>query len=289
MRYVFFGTPQFAKIVLNGLIGGNTPPIALVCNPDRPIGRKKTVMPPAAKIVALKNNENGGTPVEIFQPEKIDAGFIKQFHLLEPDFFVVAAYAKILPHTILSIPRLGTLGVHPSLLPKFRGASPIQSAILAGEATTGITIYLLDEKTDHGPILIQKQLATENPIYQLSYVDLEEKLALLGAQLLLQIMPDFAAGKIIGQPQDESQATFTKKFTTADAFIEPFDLATAIDGSDAEKSDAIMRKINAFNPEPGAWTFQNGKRIKLFEAELNGTSLRIKKIQEEGQRVRTID
>jgi methionyl-tRNA formyltransferase len=140
MRYVFFGTPRFAEIVLRKLLDAGMPPVALVCNPDRPVGRKKIVTSPPTKTLATNNR----TPIEILQPEKLDEAFMEQLQTLRPDFFVVAAYAKIIPKAVLAIPRLGTLGVHPSLLPKYRGASPIQSVILNGERETGVTIYAMD-------------------------------------------------------------------------------------------------------------------------------------------------
>src|SRR5258708_6191606 len=122
------------------------PPTALVCNPDRPVGRKKIVTPPLTKELIAKSSAS----TIILQPEKLDDAFIARLKEFQPDFFVVAAYAKIIPQAVLDIPRLGTLGVHPSLLPKYPGASPIQSAILDDTCSeTGVTIYLIDQKMDH--------------------------------------------------------------------------------------------------------------------------------------------
>lgn len=294
MKYIFFGTPRFAEIVLDGLIHANEPPVAVVCNPDRPTGRKKTITPPPVKVLVVQDTSE----IDILQPEKInDDAFIKRLKAFESDFFVVAAYAKILPKAILDIPRLGTLGVHPSLLPKYRGASPIQSAILGGETTTGTTIYLIDEKTDHGPILAQrklidskseiKNLKSEILSSNLSYLELEEALAKLSAELLIETMPKFSAGKITSQPQDESHATFTKKFTTQDGFIDEKELSSAEQGN-KEKADTILKKINAFNPEPGAWTLQNDKRIKLLKAEIRDNRLILTETQKEGERAKSI-
>lgn len=276
MKYVFFGTPRFAEIVLTGLIDAGMPPVALVCNPDRPVGRKKIITPPLTKILAIERSSD----IDIMQPEKTDEIFIKRLQALEPDFFVVAAYAKILPKAILDIPRLGALGVHPSLLPKFRGASPIQSAILNDESKTGTTIYLMDEKTDHGPIVAQEPLATNTPIGEITYLDLEEQLAELGTRLLIQTIPDFGAGKMTAtaHEQDESLATYTKKFTTEDGFVAPEDLA------DTKKTREILQKINALNPEPGVWTMRDGKRTKLLAAEMRGDRLILTETQKEGEK-----
>ncbi|MBI2594734.1 MAG: methionyl-tRNA formyltransferase, partial [Candidatus Colwellbacteria bacterium] len=135
-RYVFFGTPRFAAIILEKLINTGIPPVALVCNPDKPVGRKQVITPPPTKTCILKQESRIKNKIQIFQPEEL--GMIRDsLFTLQPDVFIVAAYAKILPKKILEIPRLGTIGVHPSLLPKYRGPSPIQSAILAGEEETG--------------------------------------------------------------------------------------------------------------------------------------------------------
>lgn len=277
MNFVFFGTPRFAEIVLRKLIENGMRPAAVICNPDRPVGRKKTITPPPTKLLAQKNNIN------VLQPEKIGVTFMDAMRELQPDFFVVAAYAKILPQTLLDIPRLGTLGVHPSLLPKYRGASPIQSVILAGETQTGTTIYLIDEKMDHGPLLAAESLPLATGE---AYLSLEEKLAALGGKLLAKVIPDFLAGKAKPQAQDESQATYTKKFTTDDGFVEPKDLDSAQRG-DAEKATVILKKINALNPEPGAWTMQEGKRIKLLAAEITGDRLTLITTQREGEKPKT--
>jgi len=284
MNYVFWGTPRFADIVLAQLIDAGMAPRAIVCNPDRAVGRKKIITAPLTKQRVLKNARElqGSKPNEIFQPEKIDPVFVAELQSLKPDFFVVAAYAKIIPQAALDIPRLGTLGVHPSLLPRYRGASPIQSAILEGERETGATIYLMDKKMDHGPILAQKSLAINRPIYELSYSSLEEKLAVLSGQLAAVTITHLVAKDAKPKPQDEMHATFTRKFTAQDAFVDEKDLAAAAAG-DAQKSREILCKINAFNPEPGAWTMQDGKRVKLLEAEIRGGKLALLKMQKEGE------
>jgi methionyl-tRNA formyltransferase len=281
MKYVFFGTPRFAEIVLRGLIDAELVPAALVCNPDRPIGRKHIVTPsPTKQLMADKKLSTA-----VLQPEKLDSAFVQQLDSLEPDFFVVAAYAKIIPASVLAIPRLGTLGTHPSLLPAYRGASPIQSAILAGESVTGSTIYRMDEKMDHGAIFTQKELPLD--ALTTDYLALEKQLATLSAGLLIKTIPALLDGTISPKAQDESHVSFTKKFTIENGFIEYSELDAAIAGN-SDKAEFIVRAINALNPEPGVWTVKDGKRIKLLEARMDRTALRLIKIQEEGQRARVL-
>jgi methionyl-tRNA formyltransferase len=217
--------------------------------------------------------------IAILQPEKpIDAADV--LRTLGADLFVVAAYARIIPEIILEIPQLGTLGTHPSLLPKYRGASPIQSAILNGDTETGVSIYVMDAEMDHGPILATGKCPIGNTE---TYPELEEKLANLAAQLLVQSMPDFLAGKVAATEQNGSLATYTKKFATQDGFVDERDLASAKSG-DPSKAVTIYNKIRAFNPEPGVWTETDGKRMKILAAALSddGTTLRLKTVQKEG-------
>ena len=206
---------------------------------------------------------------------------------------MVAAYAKIIPKEVLGIPRLGTIGVHPSLLPKYRGTTPIQSAILNGDKDTGTTLYLMDEKVDHGPVLAQRELNYESPkqnkfatgqVGIMNYELLIQKLADLSADLLVKTLPKFVTGEIKPQVQDETLATYTKKFASEDAFIKPEDLEAAQTGNNPEIAALIDRKIRALNPEPGTWTTKNDKRIKLLRAETSNGILKIKEFQEEGQK-----
>ena len=295
MKYVFFGSPRFAAIILGQLIEAGIPPVALVCNPDRPVGRKHVITPPLTKQEIFQAAEISGvsSAIAILQPEKLDEQFVERLRALAPDFFIVAAYAKIIPQVVLDIPRLGTLGIHPSLLPKYRGASPIQSALLAGDAITGTTIYAMDAKMDHGAIYAQREWPIANGT---NYLALEAQLAALSADALIKLIPDFYVGKLTPQEQDESQATFTKKFVTQDGFVDENDLEDAIGknsgadtNSDEGKARTIFNKINALNPEPGCWTIQNGKRIKLLETKIEpGGSLKLTLIQEEGQKPKRV-
>jgi len=279
MKYIFFGTPRFAEIVLAGLIADIGAPIAVVTNPDRPAGRKKVITPPPVKLLAIRTSPD----IDIIQSEALDDAFLKRLAALEPDLFVVAAFAKIIPAAALPIPRHGAIGVHPSLLPHYRGASPIQSAILDGATATGTTIYTMDEKMDHGPILAQ---ASVGPAAA-PYPALEATLAKLGATLVAQAMQAVMAGTATPRPQDETQATYTQKFKTEDAFIAPEDLAAARAGTSPDTASAILRKIYAFTPEPGAWTLQDGKRMKLLDATLTGGRLILRETQRDGEKPKT--
>ncbi len=281
MKYVFFGTPEFASIILEKLIAAGFIPDAVVCNPDRPVGRKKVITAPPVKARIMNYDLRIRNKIQILQPEDPKSIFLN-LKSLTPDFFIVAAYAKILSKDIVEIPSLGTIGVHPSLLPKYRGASPIQGAILAGEKETGITLYLLDEKMDHGPILAQQEL--EFTISNLQFTKLLKELAMLGGDLLAETLPKFIGGEIVPKPQNESEATYTKKFSTEDAFVKEKELESALSGDNPEIADVIYRKILALTPEPGIWTLKDNKRVKLLEAELQNGKLVLKIIQNEGQK-----
>ncbi len=285
-KYVFFGTPEFAAIILEGLIRANMAPAAVVCNPDRPVGRKKIITPPPTKALLMKHEARS---IEILQPEKLDGNFKRQISNIKPEFGIVAAYAKIIPKDVIELFSRGIIGVHPSLLPKYRGSSPIQSAVLDGEKETGVTLYILDEKVDHGPILAQKRFMVHG---SWTYLELQKKLAELGGALLVETLPRFLKGEMKPQAQNENEATYTKKFTGEDGFVREADLQSALAGKDLQKTLEIERKIRALNPEPGAWTMSRSmvhgswsmdtKRIKLLESEIKDGKLKLKKIQEEG-------
>jgi len=277
MKYIFFGTPEFAEIILKKLIDSDIPPEALVCNPDRPVGRKKIITPPPTKSLILKHETWN---IKILQPEKLDDSFKFQVSSFKPDFAIVVAYAKIIPKEILEIFPQGAIGIHPSLLPKYRGPSPIQQTILNGDEETGVTIYLLDEKVDHGPIVSSDKCQVTGDD---TYKTLEKKLAELGGKLLLETLPRFIKGKIRPRPQDENQAVYTKKFASEDAFVTPGDLGSA-ERAGGEAAQKIERKIRALNPEPGVWTTKDKKRLKLLEARIEGGKLQITKWQTEGQK-----
>lgn len=268
MRFAFLGSPEFAATVLEILIKAEMPPRVVICNPDRPVGRKKIVTPPPVKQLIA----NSKLPIQILQPENAaELSALGHSLFAEIDFAVIVAYSKIIKREILDLPKLGFIGVHPSLLPKYRGATPIQSALLNGEKETGVTLYFVDEFVDHGPIITQEKCSVSD---NETYLSLEKKLTDIGGKLLVEVLPELARGYVKAEAQDETKATFTKKFRTEDGFI------------DLQKDDPklIYRKIKALNPEPGVYIFKNGKRVKLLEAELANGTIRITRIQVEGER-----
>lgn len=271
MKYLFFGTPEFAAIILDKLIAAGLPPAAVVCNPDRPVGRKKIVMAPPTKVLAQKHG------IAVWQPESLE---IKNWKLeIEKlgaiEFAIVAAYNKIIPKEILDSLPTKFLGIHPSLLPKHRGPTPIQTAILNGDSETGVTLFLLDEKVDHGPILAAEvqPLAVGD-----DYESLIKKLASQAAELLIATLPKFLKGEIKPQPQNEIEATYTKKFSASDAYVD----------LDKDDPELILRKLHALNPEPGVWTVKDGRRIKILDAEISNGRLKLKKIQPAGKKPLTL-
>lgn len=237
------GTPDFAVPALQTLAPFLNI-IEVITQPDRPVGRKRALTPPPVKI----NTEKLGLPV--FQPEKIrDPETTEHIRAANPDLIIVAAYGQIIPKAILDAPRLGTLNIHASLLPKYRGASPIATAIKNGETETGVTIMLVDELLDHGPILAQGRIpiAPDETGNSLSH-----KLSLLGAQLLTATLPEWISGRIKPQEQNHTEATSTKLLTRKDGKINWH-----------ERAESIERTIRAYDPWPGTWTLWQHKDKKV--------------------------
>jgi methionyl-tRNA formyltransferase len=262
IKTIFFGTPRFAEIVLEKIIAdGSYEILGVVTTPDEPVGRKQILTAPMAKVLAEKNG------LKVWQPERLDDGFyeeLKNYNHPDPtavgspllrkegiaktniDLFIVAAYGKIIPENFLNLPKFGCLNIHPSLLPKYRGASPIQSALLSGEKETGVTIMKMDAEMDHGPIVSGIK-------YQVSKTDtteiLMEKLASVGAELLLKTIPDYLAGKIELKEQDHGAATFCKIIKKGDGEIDW-----------SKPAEEIYNQWRAFWPWPGV--FANIKTLK---------------------------
>ena len=246
-KIVFFGTPEFAVTILEKLIASPFAPSLVVTAPDKAVGRKQKITPPPVKILAKQN----GIPV--MQPQTLDKEFIDKLQTIPYKLFIVAAYGKIIPESILRIPKQGNINVHPSLLPKLRGASPIQNAILEGLLETGVTIMLMDEKMDHGPILA----TTKHPVPDSVTSDqLSVELALAGADLLIQTLSQYIEGKIIPTEQNHKEATYTKLIKKEDGHIH-WD----------ESAEKIERRIRAYTPWPSAYVYWNDKQIKFLVAE----------------------
>ncbi len=250
IRIIFMGTSDFAVPSLEKLINNKSYEIVGVfTQPDKPVGRKQELTPSPVKKLAQVNN------LPIFQPETLkNKEAEEQIKKLNPDVIIVIAYGQIIPQNILDIPKFQTLNIHGSLLPKYRGASPIQSAILNCEKETGVTIMLLDKKMDHGPVLTQETEAINSND---TYETLHEKLANLGVELLEETLPKWFSGKITPQEQNHDEATYTKIITREDGKINW--------KNTAEKIDC---QIRAFDPWPGTFTLWKGKRLKIKKARI---------------------
>lgn len=268
VRFAFFGTDEFSIGVLEELKSAGFIPSLIVTAPDKPRGRKLVMTAPPVKVWAQKNN------VQFLQPEKLDSSFIGQMSKVNCQLFIVASYGKIIPEKFLQIPAHQTLNVHPSILPKLRGPSPLETAILE-EKETGVTIMRLDEEMDHGPIAAQKKISVAN--WPPRYEDLENLLSREGGKLLSEILPSWLSGEILPTAQDDLQATYTKKITKEDGRIDLSD--------NPEKN---FRKIQAFHKWPKAYFFikhgDTEKRIIITDAELENNLLVIKKVIPEGKK-----
>jgi len=243
-RLIFMGTPPFAVPSLEAL-AREYEVVAVVTQPDRPARRRRQLTPSAVKEAALR----WGLP--LLQPESLrHENVVAQLRDLEPRAMVVAAYGEILRPQVLGIPPAGVINVHPSLLPKYRGASPIEGALLAGEQETGVTIMLMDKGMDTGPILAQRSVAIE---LEDSAGSLGEKLARLGAELLLDTLALWLDGSIEARRQDDAQATYTKPVSKEDAVIDW-----------ALPAMEIWHRIRAYNPRPGARTWWDGDQLNVL-------------------------
>ena len=269
LSVVFAGTPEFAVPSLQALHNdARYNLIGVITQSDKPVGRKQVLTSPPVKQFAMKHK------IPVYQPEKLkdvfsDAENTIRRHsssenvmagsdvsLIVADVMVVVAYGRIIPSSIISLFHYGVVNVHASLLPKYRGASPIQSAILGGDQKTGITIMQIDEKMDHGPIITQR---IENRLSPLSATanQLHDELSQLGAHALVDVLADYTQGKMNAQPQDHTQATYCQKLTKESGRI------------DWSKSAVeIERMTRAYTPWPGAWTIWNGKRLVIYDGEV---------------------
>ena len=240
------GSPDFAVPVLQALAGAY-PLAGVVTQPDRPAGRGLTLVPPPVKRTALEL----GLPV--VQPEKLRTPeALAELRAWSPDLIVVAAFGQILRPAVLDLPRFGCLNVHASLLPRWRGAAPIQAALLAGDTETGVTIMKLDPGVDTGPTLSRRAL----PIGPDDTAgDLFERLAPLGAQLLLETLPGYLAGSLALQPQDAARATYAPMLKKEDGQLDF-----------SRPADELARRVRAFQPWPGTWMRWSGGDLKVQRA-----------------------
>ncbi len=248
-RIVFMGSPEFALPVLRKL-AAQYPVVGIITQPDRPAGRGRVLTPPPIKHLASELN------LPVIQPQRLsESHVIQQLLFWVPDLIVVAAFGQILRPAVLDLPKFGCVNVHASLLPRWRGAAPIQAAILHGDDQTGITIMRMDPGIDKGPTLAQRsiQITKEDTAGTLAV-----KLSELGADLLMETLPSYLSGQLIPKPQDDSLATYAPMIKKEDGLLDFSRSAVDLD-----------RMIRAFNPWPGAFSYWNNQILKIHKAHAN--------------------
>jgi len=251
-KILFFGTGEFGLKPLKALIkSSNFKIVGVVTNPDKEVGRHQKLSFSPIKKITLENN------IKVFQSQKLEdnSKFLKIVRNLKPDLIVVIAYGLIIPEEILEIPKFRSINVHASLLPKFRGPSPVQFQILKGERKTGVTIMLMDKKIDHGPILKQKKVTLSPSI---TAGELHDKLSEFSIELLTETLNQWVEGEIKPQVQDRSEATYTKILKREDGHI-----------NWSKKKIDIERMVRAFDPWPGTFSFLNKKRLKILKVKIS--------------------
>ena len=247
LRALFYGSPDFAVPTLQALIDSPYRPVAVITQPDARAGRGRALRPPPVKELAARHG------IAAIQPARLrDRAAIAQIASLRPDLQIVAAYGQIIPADILDLPRWGTLNVHASLLPRWRGAAPISAAILHGDAETGVTIMLVDETEDTGGILRRRATAIDPREHA---GQLSDRLAAMGAELLLETLPDWLEGAITPEPQDDSRATRARRVDKRQGRIDW-----------RQPAAQIVRHIRAYTPWPAATTRLGPASIRISEA-----------------------
>ncbi|MEO9058621.1 MAG: methionyl-tRNA formyltransferase [Ktedonobacteraceae bacterium] len=256
LRLIYMGTPQFAVPALEALIAGAAPGrilkdgyeiVSVITRVDKPVGRGQGIVYAAVKQTALAYNIPVWQPGSLKRPENIAA--LAEY---QADLYIVAAFGQILPQAVLDLPRYGTLNIHASLLPKYRGVSPITAAILQGDAEAGVTIMQIDAGVDTGPMLLQRSIPLAGDETTGS---LTAKLAELGVQALVEVLPRWVAGEITPEPQDELRASHTHMLRKEDGEI-----------SWEQPAAVLARKVRAYTPWPWAYSHWRGKRVKIVAA-----------------------
>lgn len=250
MRIVFMGTPDFAVETLEKIIENGYDVVAVVTQPDKPKGRDKKLSPPPVKECALKHN------LTVLQPQRArDEAFVQELKRYNPDAIVVVAFGQILPESILHMTKYGCINVHASLLPQYRGASPIQWAVIDGCKKTGVTTMLMDEGIDTGDILMVRE-------YELAKKEtggsLFDKLSLLGAELLIETLKGMETDSIKPIKQDDEKSSYVKMLTKAMGHIDF-----------TKNANEIERLIRGLNPWPSAFTYMNKKMLKIWDADVS--------------------
>jgi methionyl-tRNA formyltransferase len=247
MRIIFLGTPQLAVSVLQRLLDAGHEIAAVMTQPDKPAGRNRQTTPTPVKILAIENG------IDVIQPNDLkNAEFLETVQSLNADIGVVFAYGKIIPQQLLDIPKYGMINIHASLLPRWRGAAPIQRAVMAGDKETGITIMQMDAGLDTGDILLKRELRIKNDDTAGS---LTEELSGLGATALLEALDKIERQDVTPEKQDDSKATYAEKISDKDYEIDW-----------SKESDDIDNQVRGLSPKPGAFTYFNDKKIKIWRA-----------------------
>ena len=244
MNVVFMGTPDFAARILDRVRTGEHPVTGVVCQPDRVRGRRREPQPPPVKILAQLHG------LEVYQPRSLRRHFIEWLNARKPDAILVAAYGRILPSSVLELPRFGCINVHPSLLPKYRGPAPIQWSLAGGDPQTGVSIMQMDEGMDSGDILRQVKV----PVGPGDTAEMmHDRLADLGAELLLQTLDALESGRVSRSPQDPARVTLAPMLTRESGLLDWAQPATQLEA-----------RLRGFHPWPGSWTRFRGRVLKIF-------------------------
>ncbi|MBN1152516.1 MAG: methionyl-tRNA formyltransferase [Dehalococcoidia bacterium] len=246
-RIVFMGTPYFGVPVLQSLVAASCDVVGVYTRPDRPAGRGRQPAPSPVKVAAL------AAGLSVWEPDSLRGDVaVESLRTLKPDLVVVAAFAYLLPPEVLQIPAYGCLNVHPSLLPRHRGPSPVAAALLNGDAETGVSIMLMDSGLDTGPVLSQERVTIGEDDTTGS---LTELLAERGAALLLKTIDAWRAGRLTPVPQEEPDATYSSRISAADGLLD-WSLSAAF----------LSRQVRAYQPWPGSHTIWKGQRLKVLRA-----------------------
>ncbi len=249
MKVLFMGTPDFAVGALEAIIRAGHQVVGVVTQPDKPKGRGKEMQFPPVKECAVKHN------IPVFQPVKVkEQEAVETLRTFDADIFVVAAFGQILSKEILEMPKFGCVNIHASLLPKYRGAAPIQWAVINGEKESGVTIMQMNEGLDTGDMLMKKAVVLEEKETGESLFD---KLSQIGAELIVEALPKIEAGELVPEKQDEAKSSYAGRLTKSLGKIDWSDSAVAIE-----------RLIRGLNSWPSAYTSFHGKTLKIWEADV---------------------
>jgi methionyl-tRNA formyltransferase len=250
LRIVFAGTPDFAKSHLAALLKAKLDVVAVYTPPDRPAGRGKMSIASPVKQLALENN------IDVFQPVNFkEDSDVQQLKDLKPDLFIVVAYGLLLPQVVLDIPTVACINSHASLLPRWRGAAPIQRAIEYGDAASGVTVMQMELGLDTGPMLHKLETPIESDDTGGS---LHDRLAVIGSQAILEVIEKYQNGPVFGEVQDDTLSCYARKLTKQEALIDW-----------RIPAEQVVQKIRAFNPAPMAYTLLGDSRIRVLKARVN--------------------